>query len=83
MPLDTANPGTCYTCKRSSFWLGQGSPPGCDALTGDEDEDAGIVDYCEASGVNDEASERRGWPLDTSFVCPSWAPRSTTTPTGA
>lgn len=62
----------CFTCRYSPAF----PTPGCEQLTGDEDQDAGLVAYCEASGVNDEDSPHRGFPLRMGLTCPCWAPRA-------
>ena len=66
----------CYTCSRSPTWRGIGTPAGCHALTGDDTEDRPVIDFCEASGVTDEASARYGWPRKGNTLdCPKWEPR--------
>lgn len=66
----------CYTCSRTRTWLGPGTPADCYALTGDEKKDALIIEFCEASGVNDEPTDRPGWPREGNTIpCPKWGPR--------
>lgn len=66
----------CYTCRHSPMWRGIGTWAGCDALTGHERKDRPVVDFCEASGVNDKHSDRPGWPREGNTVeCPLWAAR--------
>jgi hypothetical protein len=66
----------CYTCAHSPRWFGVGTVAGCDALTGYERRDRKVVDFCEASGVNDEDSDRRGWPREGNDLdCGKWKGR--------
>lgn len=66
----------CYTCLHAPPWQGPGSPADCWALTGDESADKGVIDFCGKSGVNDEDSDRPGWPREGNTVnCPLWVAR--------
>lgn len=73
LALDLTSHRGCYTCASSP----PTPRPGCDQLTGDEALDGPLLDYCEASGVNDEASPTRGFPTDLSVACPRWRARTT------
>ena len=67
--------GTCFTCVHSPVFPGRAN---CDALTLNEEVDAPIVAYCEASGVIDDLpfdDPLSGWPTRTDFACPAWSPR--------
>ena len=55
-------------------YAGVGEP---EPRAGDEALDGPLLDYCEASGVNDEASPTRGFPTDLSVACPRWRARAT------
>lgn len=72
-PKSAQRLGTCYTCHWSPPWVGHGSRAGCAALTMDEDENQPVLDYCEASGVNDQPDQ--GWPKNMTPMCPKWADR--------
>lgn len=69
--LDLSGHRGCYTCASSP----PAPRPGCDQLTGNETLDGPLLDYCEASGVNDEASLTQGFPTDLGTVCPRWRAR--------
>jgi hypothetical protein len=88
-PPSTLGTRACGTCAASPPWSaacipltsepsrsgGPDSPSGCSELVlGDEDSTHdGIVDFCEASGVN---AEGEGWPRPGNQVsCPSWRER--------
>lgn len=68
---DTDQHRGCFTCRHSPRF----PEPGCDLLTFDEQQDAPIVDYCEASGVNDEDNPLPGFPLNLAAECPKWEGR--------
>lgn len=66
---------SCFTCL---FSPPAGHPADCAMLlVGNEGEPVHdrIVDYCEASGCNDEGNAAPGWPMDRSIVCPAWRSR--------
>ncbi len=66
----------CYTCAHSPKWYGVGTVAGCTALTFDETKDGPVVDFCGASGANDEDSDRWGWPrMDNDLDCGRWKGR--------
>ena len=66
----------CYTCARAPTWRGVGTMADCLALTGDEATDAPVVAFCEASGCNDDHSDRPGWPRKGNALdCPKWRDR--------
>lgn len=66
----------CYTCQHSPEWRGVGTWAGCAALTFDAKKDRPVADFCEASGVNDEPTDRPGWPREGNTIpCPKWGPR--------
>ncbi len=55
----------CFTCGHSPPW----PTPGCTAMVGDEDVDAGPMAYCDAAELQD------GWPTKSEPQCPAWVPR--------
>ena len=60
----------------NGFRYVNGTPADCVPLTGDEKKDALIIEFCEASGVNDEPTDRPGWPREGNTIpCPKWGPR--------
>lgn len=65
---------SCFTCRHSP----PAPEPGCAALVVDDEGDPthdAIVDYCEASGANDENNPMPGFPTDRTISCAVWERR--------
>jgi hypothetical protein len=64
----------CFSCLFSPPYKGARSTAGCSQLSGDEDADQPVLDFCQASGVSDDDNPSPGWPrMENRLACPGWS----------